>query len=144
MKTIPEVPSIVAVESGQPLPQLLSGRPDDHGLDLLCSSDDPSDAYRLARDRQPRLAIVDKRRGKDCRQHLHAMTASLKVSCFDLPASAHRRRAGLAAREKLMATPCVFTPRQGLAGERGGLHFYVGRGGIAGGSYASRGVHLTA
>ncbi|MDB5524503.1 MAG: hypothetical protein JWM58_2266 [Rhizobium sp.] len=61
MTTIPTIPSIMVVESGQPLPPLLYGWLDELGLDVLGPIDDLFDAYRLARDRRPSLAIVDKR-----------------------------------------------------------------------------------
>lgn len=78
MKTVAAIPSIMVVESGLALPSQLCGWLDELGLDVLGPTDDPYDAFRLARDRRPRLAIVDKRIGVDCRQHIHAILASLK------------------------------------------------------------------
>jgi hypothetical protein len=145
MRTIPAIPTVMVVESGQALPPLLYGWLDKLGLDVLGPTDDLFDAYRLARDMQPRLAIIDKRIGGDCSQHVHAMLASQNVPCFDLAVSACRRREGLAVLEKAIVHLCGFAPRQALAGERGGgLLFYVGQSGIAAGSCASSGVHRTA
>jgi len=145
MKVISTIPSIMVVESGQALPPLLYRRLNELGLDVLGPTDELFDAYRLARDRQPRLAIVDKRLGGSCRQYLHATLASLHVACFDLAVSACRRRDGLAALEIAMAPLYGLASREGPASECGrGMQLAVGRGGIVSGSSASSGPHLTA
>ena len=145
MKTNSTIPSIMVVESQQALPPMLYGWLDELGLELLGPTDDLFDAYRLDRDRRPRLAIIDKRIGEECRKHLHATLASLKVPCFDLAASAGRRRERLTGLWKAMAPLSEFAARQELASKRDfGIAVLLRPSGISGGSSASSIVHPTA
>jgi hypothetical protein len=135
----------MVVESGLALPSRLYGWLDELGVDVLGPTDDLYDAFRLARDRRPRLAIVDKRIGVDCRRHIHAMLASLKVPCFDLAGTACRRREGLIALQNAMVALCGFADRPELSLKRSpGTAILRRRTGIAGGSHASSGPHQTA
>ena len=104
MKTTFTSPSIMVVESGQALPSSLYLWLDRIGLEVLGPTDDLFDAYRLARDRRPRLAIIDKRIGTNCRTHIHSALALFQVVCFDLSASVCRRRQGLSVIENAIAT----------------------------------------
>ena len=145
MMAITAIPSIMVIESGRELPPRLYAWLDELGLDVLGPTDDLFDAYRLARDRRPRLAIVDKRIGVDCRRHLHAMLASQRVPSFDLAVTACRRREGLVALQNAMVALCGFAARPELSLKRSpGMAILRRRTGIAGGSYASSGAHQTA
>lgn len=145
MKTVTAVPSIMVVECGVALPRLLYGWLDELQVEVLGPVDDLYDAYRLARDRRPYLAIVDKRLGVDCRRHIHIMLATLKVPSFDLAVTACRRREGLVALEEAMVALCGFAGRQELALNRSsGAAVLRRRTGIAGGSHTSSGALQTA
>jgi hypothetical protein len=145
MNTNSTNPSIMVVESHQPLPPMPYGWLDGLGLEVLGPTDDLFDAYRLARDRRPRLAIVDKRIGEDCRKLLHATLESLKVPCFDLAASACRRQEALTALGKAMFSLSEFAARHELVRKRDlGTAVLLRPTGIASGTYGSSVVHLTA
>lgn len=145
MKTVTAIPSIIVVESGLALPSQLYSWLDELGLDVLGPTDDLYDAFRLARDRRPRLAIVDMRIGVDCRRHIHAMLASRKVPSFDLAVTACRRPEGLVALQNAMVALCGFAARPELALKRSpGTAILRRRTGIAGGSHASSGARQTA
>lgn len=145
MSTVNATPSIMLVESGLALPPSLYGWLDSLELDVLGPTDDLFDAYRLARDRRPSLAIVDKRIGVACRQHLRATLASLKVPSFDLSETECRRREGLVALEEAMVALCDFAARPEFALKRSSGAAVLRRQiGIAGGSRASSGPRRAA
>jgi hypothetical protein len=79
MKRNSAIPSLIIVESGLAPPFLRCGWLGEVRLDVLGPTDDLFDAYRLARDRQRILAIVDKRRGVDCRQRLYTTLVSAEL-----------------------------------------------------------------
>lgn len=144
MSTVNAIPSIMVVESGLALPPLLYGWLDSLELDVLGPTDDLFDAYRLSRDRRPSLAIIDKRIGVACRQHLRAVLASLKVPSFDLSETECRRREGLVTLKEAMVALCGFPARPELAPKRSpGAAVLRRQFGIAGGSHASSGPRRT-